>query len=56
MNQIKLQDTRIWKHYALESQITKSDLRSHNLGLYLMTRYIELYSHLNYKDKINQLS
>jgi len=36
------------KKYALEFQITKSDLGSHNLGLYLMKNYVEPCSHLNW--------
>jgi hypothetical protein len=35
------------KNYALESQNTKSDLKSHKLGLYPMEKHFEPYSHLN---------
>ncbi len=36
------------KHYALESQITKNDLKSHNFELYPIAKYLEPCSHLNW--------
>jgi hypothetical protein len=58
MNQIKSQEKPTnMKHYTLESQITKSDLISHNLRLYPMTKYLESYSHLKwFKIKLINLN
>jgi hypothetical protein len=36
------------KQLCLEFQITKSDLRSHFMGLYPKIKYLESYSHLNW--------